>query len=84
MKQQGKQVVWPANLDSSKSRKHGRKLAKAVSVQAPRLEEIEDAAKRLSLEAEIVPRNLVQAPGGRKEDMQSSIRAMLGRVFFVL
>lgn len=55
MKQQGKQVVWPANLDSSKSRRHGRKLAKAVSVQAPRLEEIEDAAKRLSLEAEIVP-----------------------------
>ncbi|MGH9429139.1 MAG: signal recognition particle subunit SRP19/SEC65 family protein [Terriglobia bacterium] len=48
-------VVWPANVDSSKSRKEGRKLTKAAGVQAPRLEEISDAATRLSLEAEIVP-----------------------------
>ena len=48
-------VVWPANLDSSKSRKAGRKLPKAFAVQAPRLEEISDAAERLSLEAEVVP-----------------------------
>ena len=55
MKLQGKMVVWPANVDSSKSRKEGRKLSKAAGVQAPRLEEINDASKRLSLEAEIVP-----------------------------
>lgn len=47
-------VVWPANLDSSKSRKAGRKLTKASGVQLPRLEEINEAAKRLSMEAEIV------------------------------
>jgi signal recognition particle subunit SRP19 len=55
LKLQGKIVVWPANLDSSKSRRAGRKLPKASGIQAPRLEEIDNAAKRLSLEAEIVP-----------------------------
>lgn len=48
-------IVWPANLDSSKSRREGRKLTKAAGVQAPRLEEIGEAANRLSVEAEIVP-----------------------------
>jgi signal recognition particle subunit SRP19 len=48
-------VVWPANLDSSKSRKAGRKLAKASGVQTPRLEEMSEAIKRLSLDAEVVP-----------------------------
>jgi len=55
LKLQGKMVVWPGNLDSSKSRKAGRKLPKASAIQAPRLEEINDAAERLSFEAEIVP-----------------------------
>jgi signal recognition particle subunit SRP19 len=48
-------IIWPANLDSSKTRKTGRKLTKAAAVQAPRLEEINEAAKRLSMETEIVP-----------------------------
>ncbi|OFX15409.1 hypothetical protein A3K71_00175 [archaeon RBG_16_50_20] len=53
MKQPGKRVIWPANLDSTKSREEGRKLAKGLAVQAPRLEEINEAATRLSLEAEV-------------------------------
>ena len=48
-------MVWPANLDSTKSRKEGRKLAKSLSVQVPRLDEMNEAAKRISLEAEVVP-----------------------------
>jgi signal recognition particle subunit SRP19 len=48
-------VVWPANLDSTKSRKQGRKLAKGAAIQTPRLEEINEAATKLSLEAELVP-----------------------------
>ncbi len=48
-------VVWPANLDSTKTRKQGRKLTKGAAVQIPRLEEIHDAATKLSIEAEIVP-----------------------------
>ncbi len=55
MKLQGKLVVWPANIDSSKSRKEGRKVTKGAALQAPKLEEINEATKRLSLEAEIVP-----------------------------
>lgn len=55
MKLHGKIVVWPANIDSTKSRKTGRKLAKSASLQAPRLEEINEAAKKLSLEPELVP-----------------------------
>jgi len=55
LKLQGKFIIWPANLDSSKSRREGRKLTKGTALQAPKLEEINDAANRLSLEAEIVP-----------------------------
>ncbi len=48
-------VVWPTNLDSTKTRKQGRKLTKGAAVQTPRLEEIHDAATKLSIEVEIVP-----------------------------
>jgi signal recognition particle subunit SRP19 len=55
LKLPGKIVVWPANLDSTKTRKSGRKLAKGAALQTPRLEEINEAAKRLSLTPELVP-----------------------------
>jgi signal recognition particle subunit SRP19 len=47
-------VVWPSNLDSTKTHRSGRKLAKSQSVQSPRLEELSEAAKTLSIEHEIV------------------------------
>ena len=53
MKISGKIIVWPANLDSTKSRIEGRKVPKALAIQAPRLEEIIEAGKRLSLDVEI-------------------------------
>jgi len=43
-------VVWTAALDSTKSRSQGRSLAKSQAVQAPRIEELEDAARKLSYE----------------------------------
>ena len=52
MKLRGKIVVWPANLDSTKTRKTGRKLARGYAVQSPKLEELHEASKRLALEAE--------------------------------
>jgi len=55
VKLRGKMVIWPANLDSTKTRRLGRKLAKGHSVQSPRLEELGEAAKALSFEHEIVP-----------------------------
>jgi signal recognition particle subunit SRP19 len=51
----GKIVVWPANLDSTKSRTEGRKISKGLAIQTPKLEEMNEAAKRLSIEAEFVP-----------------------------
>lgn len=55
MKLDGKTIVWPANLDSSKSRLEGRKIPKGQSVQAPRVDELAEAARRLSVEVEITP-----------------------------
>jgi len=52
LKLRDKIVIWPANLDSTKSRKAGRKLARGFAVQSPKLEELREASKRLSLEAE--------------------------------
>jgi signal recognition particle subunit SRP19 len=55
LKLDGKILVWPANLDSSKTRLEGRKIPKGQSVQAPRIDELAEAARRLSIEAEIIP-----------------------------
>lgn len=82
-------VIWPASLDSSKSRIKGRKIAKAVAIQAPRLEEISDAAKRLSFEAEIIPGksrpNSWWEKGGyaiitKKEAKADLLRALAGEI----
>lgn len=54
MKIPGKIVVWPVNLDSTKSRIEGRKIAKSLAIQTPRLDEINEAAERLSLEVETI------------------------------
>ena len=55
MKLKGKMVVWPSNLDASKTRRTGRKLPKGQTVQSPRLDELSEAAKALSVEHEAVP-----------------------------
>ena len=54
MKLHEKSVIWPANLDSTKSRKAGRKLAKGSALQTPRFEELRDAATQLAIEHEAV------------------------------
>ena len=53
MKLHGKMVIWPANLDSTKTRRTGRKLTKTHAVQSPRLEELREAATTLSIEHEL-------------------------------
>ena len=55
MKLDGKILVWPANLDSTKTRLEGRKIPKGQSVQAPRVDELAEAARRLSIQAEVTP-----------------------------
>lgn len=54
MKKPGKIVIWPVNLNTTKTRRDGRKLPKALCVDSPRLSELEAAAKTLGLEPEIV------------------------------
>ena len=51
MKQHGKMIVWLANMDSSKSRKQGRRLQRSSCVEMPKLAEVEDAARTLGLES---------------------------------
>jgi signal recognition particle subunit SRP19 len=48
-------VIWPANLDSTKTRKSGRKIPKQQGVQSPRLDEISEAANTLTVGHESVP-----------------------------
>lgn len=54
VKLHGKMVVWPANLDSTKTRRSGRKLPKGQALQSPRLEELREAANTLSIDHENV------------------------------
>jgi signal recognition particle subunit SRP19 len=53
LKLDGKRVIWPANIDSTKSRLEGRKITKGQAVQSPKIEELIEAARRLSIETEI-------------------------------
>ncbi len=48
-------VVWVANIDRNKSRRQGRSIPKPMSVDSPRLAEIEAAAKSLSLQFTLRP-----------------------------
>jgi len=55
LKQSGKMVIWPSDIDSTKSRSQGRRLPKSQAVQAPRADELALAAKKLSLDNEVSP-----------------------------
>ena len=89
MKISGKIVVWPANLDSTKSRIEGRKVPKASAIQAPRLEEINEAAKRLSLDVDMTagksrPSSSWEKGGyaiiNKKGTKSSVLRALTGEI----
>ncbi len=46
-------VVWPTNIDSTRSRGEGRKIPRRDAVPRPRVEEIVEAAERLGLHPEV-------------------------------
>ena len=54
MKHHGKIIVWPSNIDSSKSKSEGRRLPKALCIEMPKLAEVEDAARALGLESTLM------------------------------
>jgi len=49
LKQPGNIIVWTASIDRNKSRLQGRRTSKSISVDSPKLSEIEVAARSLSL-----------------------------------
>ena len=55
MRKQEKIIFWPAYFDAGKTRLEGRRVAKTLAVQNPRMTEIELAATKLGLEHELVP-----------------------------
>lgn len=55
MRKQEKAIIWPAYFDSGKTRKEGRRVAKNLAVQSPKMLEIEEAASKVGLEHEAVP-----------------------------
>lgn len=46
-------IIWPSNIDRSKSRKNGRIIPKRISIKVPKLSQMEEAARRLGLNPEI-------------------------------
>jgi signal recognition particle subunit SEC65 len=54
MKQPGKAVIWPANINSLKTVAGGRKLSKEHCIKSPKLNEISIAAEQLGLKFEII------------------------------
>jgi len=55
MRKQEKIIMWPAYFDAGKTRMEGRRVAKSLAVQSPKIGEIEAAAAKLGLEHELVP-----------------------------
>jgi signal recognition particle subunit SRP19 len=54
MRKQNKIFLWPVYFDTNKSRADGRRVPKKLAVSAPKLEELQMAAKRLGLQTEVV------------------------------
>ena len=54
MRKQDKIFLWPVYFDSNKTRTDGRRVPKKLAVSAPKLEELQIAAKKLGLQPEVV------------------------------
>jgi signal recognition particle subunit SRP19 len=52
MRKQKKSIVWPVYLNSSETRKSGRKVPKNIAVPNPSFAEVQKAAIRLGLNPE--------------------------------
>jgi signal recognition particle subunit SRP19 len=53
MRKLDKAIIWPIYFDSSKSRKEGRRVPKNLAVQSPKIDELKQAADKLSLKNEV-------------------------------
>ncbi len=46
-------IIWPAYIDSKKTKKDGRRISKKDAVSSPKLREITKAAEKLHLNPEV-------------------------------
>ena len=46
-------IIWPAYIDSKKTKKEGRRISRKEAVSSPKLREISAAAKKLNLNPEV-------------------------------
>jgi signal recognition particle subunit SRP19 len=53
MKDPKKTIIWPAYLDSKRTKAEGRKIPKNQAVRSPKLREVTQAAKKLGLNPEV-------------------------------
>jgi len=69
-------VVWPSEIDARLSRKYGRAVGRGIAVNAPKMEEIVEAAKALGMKVvEIEAEKLNPRLSGLDEEYRS--RGML-------
>ncbi|MGD9130091.1 MAG: signal recognition particle subunit SRP19/SEC65 family protein [Candidatus Bathyarchaeota archaeon] len=54
MRKQNKIFLWPVYFDASKTMADGRRVPKKLAVSAPKLEELQRAAKKVGLQTEVV------------------------------
>jgi signal recognition particle subunit SRP19 len=53
MKKLDKAIIWPIYFDVAKTRKDGRRVAKNLAVQMPKIDEVKQAVDRLGLKNEV-------------------------------
>jgi len=53
MKNEKKTIIWPAYLDSKRTKAEGRKIPKNKAVRLPKLREVIQAANKLGLNPEV-------------------------------
>ncbi|MEM2122856.1 MAG: signal recognition particle subunit SRP19/SEC65 family protein [Candidatus Bathyarchaeia archaeon] len=52
MRRRDRVIVWPVYIDSSKTRRDGRRIPLRLGVNSPKLSELMEAAEKLGLEPE--------------------------------
>ena len=53
VKKLDKAIIWPIYFDANKTRRNGRRVAKNLAVQSPKIDEVKQAVDRLGLKNEI-------------------------------
>lgn len=73
-----KMVIWLSNMDSSKSRIEGRKIAKGLAIKEPTLQEMQKAAEHLDLQPESEE---VQYPKDQGKEMKNAGRILVEKKY---